>query len=319
MGLPAHGPAAQRVTEYTDAKLDRKLHQLESDRLRVLQEIERRVAATEAIQRAARVRQARKIVADKQGEAQRKKAAIQMQKVVRGHHARQRAMVAAERREQQERERLRVREEAARVRTMRSQKGGVSREQDAALRIQAVARGRRDRLRAGRIVRPFEFSCGGQFFKHTGRRNDTPTEKRVRPKLAQPQRQPKISHLSPEENRKMAYLEVPDDPEMEMFRLIDRDGDGYVSVADLEAYLSQNDAETDVNAIDLISAADLDGDGKLSPEEFMLLMVNSRKEVKPKKEPKKAEASAKVRRAQLIAKLQAKRDSDRQRYNMARF
>lgn len=325
MGLPAAGAPTRKIQEYTDTKLDRRLQQLEADRLRVIEEIDRRTAATEALQRAARVRQARKVLAEKQRQQQERTAARKLQRLFRGHSGRQKALAMAERRQQVEREKQRVREEAARVSSLRAH-GFTSNEQDAALRIQAVARGRRGRRDAGKIVRPFEFSLGGQHFKHRGRRTETPTGHMYRnvhipsnPAAAAPPPKSDVQpskQQSPEGNRKMAYFSNPDNPELDVFRLMDQDGDGFISVQDLVAYWeSLGTGEDPMQAVEMVALADADGDGKLSPEEFMSFMVNSRKEVKAKKEPKKEQASAKVRRAQLISKLQAKRDQDRQKYS----
>ena len=52
----------------------------------------------------------------------------------------------------------------------------------------------------------------------------------------------------------------------------------------------------------------------MNSDEFMTYIVNSRKDIKEKKTVKKEAGTAKERRTQLINKLKAKRDQDRQRY-----
>ena len=93
-------------------------------------------------------------------------AAIRVQKVVRGHKGRERAMAVALRKEHLEKQREK-RLEAARFRRARAMESHGMTSNDAATRIQAAARGRQGRRRAKKVVRPFEFSLGGLSFKHT--------------------------------------------------------------------------------------------------------------------------------------------------------
>jgi Ca2+-binding EF-hand superfamily protein len=56
------------------------------------------------------------------------------------------------------------------------------------------------------------------------------------------------------------------------FALVDLDGDGYISLADLEAIARSIGAPTDRVAT-LMERYDRDGDGKLSPAEFIALIT----------------------------------------------
>lgn len=334
MGLPASGPTVKKMSEYTDMKLDRKLQQLEAHRQRVIDEIERRVLATEVIQRAARMQAARNIRNQKREERARKEAALQMQRVFRGHTGRQRALAVNERKQQALRQTKRVHDEAERIRQLRAS-GSIENQADAAVRIQAVARGKKGRREASKIVRPFEFSLGGQHFSHKGRRTNTPKglyrgvpipgntgvrpdeKSTMAPQPVEKKSNVGVSGQSPEDRRRLGYILDPDNIEMDIFRMIDKDMDGYITVQDLVAYLAATGAvghDMLANTADLIAEADLDGDGKLDAEEFMTYIVNSRKEHKEVKAVKKEELGAKARRTNLINKLKAKRDQDRQRY-----
>ncbi|MFD3702992.1 EF-hand domain-containing protein [Nocardia sp. NPDC058658] len=60
---------------------------------------------------------------------------------------------------------------------------------------------------------------------------------------------------------------------VDTFTLWDRDGDGRISVTELEALIRHVGAgRIDEPAADLLAAADQDGDGFLSPAEFRVLL-----------------------------------------------
>ena len=59
------------------------------------------------------------------------------------------------------------------------------------------------------------------------------------------------------------YILEPDNIEMDIFRMIDEDADGFISVEELRAYLASTGAVgTDMlsNTADLIAEADADGE-----------------------------------------------------------
>ncbi|WUI03210.1 EF-hand domain-containing protein [Spirillospora sp. NBC_00431] len=57
------------------------------------------------------------------------------------------------------------------------------------------------------------------------------------------------------------------------FELVDVDGDGYISTAELKNLMSRLGQDiTDTRAVEVVVAADANGDGKISLEEFTALM-----------------------------------------------
>ncbi|TDD61136.1 EF-hand domain-containing protein [Actinomadura rubrisoli] len=57
------------------------------------------------------------------------------------------------------------------------------------------------------------------------------------------------------------------------FELVDVDGDGYISTAELKSLMSALGQDiTDTRAVEVVVAADTDHDGKVSLEEFAALM-----------------------------------------------
>jgi len=322
-------PVSKRLNEQTDMALDRKLQRLENDRMLILQEMNQRQAAVETLQRAQRVRLAKHTVKAKRLTAQEEQAAVQLQSIFRGHRGREKAMAKQYRSEHKAQDRKR-KEQAAKAKRKQAaadNPSGMS-AATAAKKIQAAARGRQGRRKAKKIVRPFGFELGGHQFKHSGRRRvsvagvpmyrgvhipDWGSTSEIEQKAAATN---KVKSNSDDFARKMAYLNAPDNPEMDMFRFMDKDHDGFVSAEDLVAYFEEENsgsisAQTVASLEALVVEADSDGDGKLNPEEFMLYCVNSRKveEEKIRKGIKEVPVvSAKVRRQQLINKLHVKRD-----------
>lgn len=57
------------------------------------------------------------------------------------------------------------------------------------------------------------------------------------------------------------------------FELVDVDGDGYISTAELKNLMSKLGQDiTSTRAVEVVVAADANGDGKISLEEFTALM-----------------------------------------------
>ncbi|GAA1863720.1 EF-hand domain-containing protein [Actinomadura bangladeshensis] len=57
------------------------------------------------------------------------------------------------------------------------------------------------------------------------------------------------------------------------FELVDVDGDGYISTAELKNLMSKLGHDiTSTRAVEVVVAADANGDGKISLEEFTALM-----------------------------------------------
>ncbi|TMQ90256.1 EF-hand domain-containing protein [Actinomadura soli] len=57
------------------------------------------------------------------------------------------------------------------------------------------------------------------------------------------------------------------------FELVDVDGDGYISTAELKNLMSRLGQDiTDTRAVEVVVAADANGDGKISLAEFTALM-----------------------------------------------
>ncbi|MFI0408985.1 EF-hand domain-containing protein [Actinomadura sp. 3N508] len=57
------------------------------------------------------------------------------------------------------------------------------------------------------------------------------------------------------------------------FELVDVDGDGYISTAELKNLMSKLGQDiTGTRAVEVVVAADANGDGKISLEEFTALM-----------------------------------------------
>ena len=74
----------------------------------------------------------------------------------------------------------------------------------------------------------------------------------------------KVKSNSDDFARKMAYLNAPDNPEMDMFRFMDKDHDGFVSAEDLVAYFEEENsgsisAQTVASLEALVVEADSDG------------------------------------------------------------
>jgi len=327
---------ANRATRQIDVDLDRKLQRIENDRMIVLSEMNQRQNAVETLQRAQRMRQARQTVQNKRITNEQRAAATRVQSIFRGHQGRERAMAKSYRGDLQKEEALRREEKLHGVqkRSSQTQAGGApvqhaADQEDAVLKIQAAARGRQGRRKANKIVRPMEFGLAGHQFKHSGRRRvsvagapmyrgvsipDWGNKEKIAAKTAS-SAAPAHGDIA-QLTRKASYLEAPDNPEMDMFRLMDKDGDGFVSPEDLMAFHQDEygsiDQQTAASLQDLVAEADKDGDGKLNPEEFMLYCVGSRKveeEKQRKGGPQEVQiVSAKVRRQQLINKLHNKRD-----------
>ncbi|NEA29542.1 EF-hand domain-containing protein [Actinomadura bangladeshensis] len=60
------------------------------------------------------------------------------------------------------------------------------------------------------------------------------------------------------------------------FELVDVDGDGYISTAELKNLMSKLGQDiTSTRAVEVVVAADANGDGKISLEEFTALMEGS--------------------------------------------
>lgn len=63
---------------------------------------------------------------------------------------------------------------------------------------------------------------------------------------------------------------------LEAFKMFDRDGNGYISAAELRYVMTNlSDRLTDEEVDDLMREADLDGDGQINFEEFKKMMRNS--------------------------------------------
>ncbi|WAR19123.1 CALM-like protein [Mya arenaria] len=57
------------------------------------------------------------------------------------------------------------------------------------------------------------------------------------------------------------------------FRVFDRDGDGFISEAELRCIMTQLGEMTDAEVTDMMKQADGDGDGKINYEEFVRMMT----------------------------------------------
>jgi calmodulin len=62
---------------------------------------------------------------------------------------------------------------------------------------------------------------------------------------------------------------------MNVFRVFDKDGDGYITAEELkQAMLNLNEEVTDEDIEDMIREADDNGDGTVNYEEFIKMMKN---------------------------------------------
>jgi len=189
--------------------------------------------------------------------------------------------------------------------------------EEAAIKIQALSRGKRGRQKAEKQVQPFNLHIAGFDFSHKG------GQKSVGDAFVFSQfgfyQSPSTSKDVPEKERKhiarqrasVAELREQqlffdaDDEELATFSVIDGDKDGFISVEDLAEYLESINENPDIDSKDLIRELDLDKNGKVSEEEFITYMRAMRqqdKEEKRKKQMKK-QIDSKTRRAYLIARL----------------
>jgi hypothetical protein len=68
-----------------------------------------------------------------------------------------------------------------------------------------------------------------------------------------------------------------DESIIEAFRVFDRDGNGFISPAELRHVMTNlGEALTDEEIDDMIRAADIDGDGQVNFEEFRIMMTGAR-------------------------------------------
>merc|ERR1711988_865904 len=109
-----------------------------------------------------------------------------------------------------------------------------------------------------------------------------------------------------------------------MFNMFDVDGDGFISVSDLDGILMYLRVSSSLpagdRASDLINEADADGDGKLNEEEFINYMREVSKYIKSenantkKKKTKRAIVDSKFtassRRAMMVARLRGDVDNE---------
>merc|ERR1712166_121897 len=162
----------------------------------------------------------------------------------------------------------------------RGRKQLIVQKQKAAVALQRQARGMAARKRGAKKVAPElaeKFSIRGMNFQ--------PRPRRMRPVRTQP---------SPEVQEKQGnvlsrYITEADNLEGDMFRIIDRDGDGLIGEADLQSFMDNNaEMAEEVDFLDMLREASQQDDDD------------------SKKKRRVTELDAATRRALLIARLQGK-------------
>lgn len=70
---------------------------------------------------------------------------------------------------------------------------------------------------------------------------------------------------------------------MEAFRVFDRNGDGFISPAELHHVMTNLGERLSEEEVDeMIATADLDGDGLVNFEEFCIMMTGNRRQPRPR-------------------------------------
>jgi calmodulin len=70
-------------------------------------------------------------------------------------------------------------------------------------------------------------------------------------------------------------ITVSDNDLMEAFQIFDKDGNGFISAAELRHVLvSKDDKITDIEIDQMIATVDIDGDGQINYEEFIKLFMH---------------------------------------------
>jgi len=315
---PQTASAASPEEEREDAEpskhakedLRKRLFEVEEERARLMAEITARRQAAVALQRRARGMASRKRVESLGQKAQARhstetKAATDVQRVARGRAGRNKVAGVRAQREKQWWEH-----------TEWEQK-----HHDAACKIQRVSRGHMTRT-STLTVQPFTFAVGGHIFRHSGRKKmNTRLETRILQQRAEQhlQQSHRTSQMTKMPGNEHARSGISERDEIAMmFNMFDVDGDGFISVNDLDGILMSLHVSSSLpagdRASDLISEADADGDGKLNEEEFINYMrevskyIRSENDVdKKNKKTKKAIVGSKItassRRAMMVARL----------------
>jgi len=190
--------------------------------------------------------------------------------------------------------------------------------EEAAEKIQRVMRGKLGRKRAKKQVKPFDLSIGGFDFNHRGGqktigesfyqpklnlKNEKPKERKL---LSMEDRNKDIGVTSAAELRQAALINNPDDEEMAIFSIIDADGDGFIGSEDLYEYLAEvGELPNYATVKDLIRELDIERNGKVSLEEFLVYMREMRQSDKAQKRSKEVtkKIDAATRRSYLIGRL----------------
>merc|ERR1712137_222973 len=75
--------------------------------------------------------------------------------------------------------------------------------------------------------------------------------------------------------RKMKDVDTEEEL-VEAFKVFDKDGNGYISAAELRHVMTNlGEKLTDEEVDDMIREADVDGDGQINYDEFVKMMMNS--------------------------------------------
>ena len=272
----------------------------------ILREMRERDAATRQLQRVARGRQARKELAEKvkaREEAVTKIAAIQrgrQTRKARGEIEKQKRKMARGQRSPK----LKSAPAGDDVSDYGSDDYETDKpmtEEEAAAKIQSIARGRQGRKRAQKQVRPFELSIGGFDFNHRGGQKTVGEFVRTRV----PRERPSVAELT-----RLMLLNNPDEEELSIFHVIDADGDGVINSEDLSEYLEKigERGHGPIELKDMIRELDSQKNGVVTQAEFVDYMRALRKEDKEKKRRSniKKQIDSKTRRAFLIAKLEGR-------------
>merc|ERR1712166_33060 len=122
-----------------------------------------------------------------------------------------------------------------------------------------------------------------------------------------PRRRKRVPIDAEKERLLNRYVEAPEDFEGQIFRLIDKSGTGNISAQDIREFLESSEADTKVvDYADMISEADLDGDGIVSLKDFAQYLRLMQRKDKEEQRQKVRELDGKTRRFLLVARLQGK-------------